>query len=107
VKIFAAAGNLSRREYSLEVTEAMQPDDNTDRADGNQVAFDSPGRRAHWDRLFWQAANGRMDPRALAHAVLHEGDLCAVVGESAYVSLLEWASVDDDDLGAIDLSAYP
>lgn len=79
----------------------MQPDE-TDRADDHQAAADAPGRRAHWERLFWQAANGRVYPREIAHAVLHADDLCAVVGENVYVSLVEWASVDDDDLAAID-----
>lgn len=79
----------------------MQPD-GTDQADNSQATADAPDRRAHWDRLFWQAANGRTDPRELAHAVFHADDLCAVVGEKIYVSLVEWASVDDDDLGAID-----
>jgi hypothetical protein len=78
----------------------MQPDE-TNRADDDQAAAVEAGR-AHWDRLFWQAANGRMHPSKLAHAVLHADDLCALVGEKVYVSLVEWASVDDDDLGAID-----
>jgi hypothetical protein len=86
-----------------EVKRAMQPDE-ADLSDNNQPASDVATRRAHWDRVFWQAANGRTDPRELAHAVLHSEELCAVLGESVYVSLVEWASVDDDDLAAIDFS---
>jgi hypothetical protein len=78
------------------------PPDETDQTDNSQAPSGVSARRAYWDRLFWQAANGRLDPRVISHAVFHADDLCAAVGENVYVSLVEWASVDDDDLTAID-----